>query len=211
MFVLGHATEDEIAALMNNGYDVEEASGFGRVVGRESDTLMLPPEPSPSRTRAVVIFLDTTLTEVVHNNEHGSYNPDGFTDRGEHHKHGEERVWPELPFDEEFLRIILLQNRILGRDTTMEPFASYRDELEWRRTDKHVLETEGGKKLPVERIAERHRILANLREISTEQNHLAARQLKELCSHKYEDGKDATAGVPVSGERWCRTCGSQFD
>jgi hypothetical protein len=31
------------------------------------------------------------------------------------------------------------------------------------------------------------------------------------CTHKYADGKDASSGVPVSGERWCACCGRQWD
>lgn len=211
MFVVGFATEDEIATLLKSGYDVEEAKGYGRVVGPEGNTLMLPPKPSPSGTRAVAIFLDASLNEVVRNHEHGSYNPDGFVDRGEHHRHGEERVWPELPFDEEFLRIVLLQSRLLGKDTTVEPFTSYQTELEWRRTDKHVL-ARVGERLSVEQVAARHRTLEILQRGYIDQQHLAGLQLRELCSHRYDDdGKDASSGVPVSGERWCRTCGSQYD
>jgi len=36
-------------------------------------------------------------------------------------------------------------------------------------------------------------------------------ELSRRCSHKHRDGSDATVGVPVSGERFCRTCGGQFD
>lgn len=37
------------------------------------------------------------------------------------------------------------------------------------------------------------------------------KDLRKRCSHQYKDGRDATVGVPVSGERWCAHCGSQHD
>lgn len=211
MFVVGFATEDEIADLLKAGYDIEEAKKFGRVVGHEADALILPPIPSPSGTQAIAIFLDASVAEVVNNNEHGSYDPAKSDERGERRKPGENPAWPELPFDEEFLRIVLLQNRILGKDTTVEPFTSYRDELEWRRTDKHIAQDMTGKKLSVEQVAEINRTVDAMLPVFTDQKNLKHHQLRQLCSHAYADGKDASSGVPVSGERWCRTCGSQYD
>lgn len=35
--------------------------------------------------------------------------------------------------------------------------------------------------------------------------------IQRRCSHKYPDGTDASVGVPVSGERFCKTCGAQWD
>lgn len=211
MFVVGFATEDEIATLLKAGYDVEEAKGFGRVVGRESDSLMLPPAPSPSNTRAVAIFLDTSLAEVVHNNEHGSYNPDGFIDRGEHHKYDELAVWSELPLDEEFLRIVLLESRVMGKDVTVEPYKSWNNELAWRRTDKYLVSATE-KTMSSEQVHGLQATVTRMQQaFSNQKDEMARRVRHHLCSHKTADGFDATVGVPVSGERWCNACKAQFD
>lgn len=61
--------------------------------------------------------------------------------------------WPELPFDEEFLRIVLLQARIMGKDITVEPYKSYNNELCWRRTDKYSMRI-GKKPLTIEQASD---------------------------------------------------------
>ena len=55
-------------------------------------------------------------------------------------------------------------------------------------------------------VAERHRIQSEIEDLTDRLHALAGR-----CSHKHMDGSDATIGVPVSAERFCRTCGAQFD
>ena len=171
---------------------------------------MLPPEPSPSNTRAIVIFIDDSLFNVTHNHEYGSY-ANACIPSGERHKPGEERVWPTLPLDEEFLRIVLLRSRIAGRDVTVEPYKSYRDELEWRRTDKYVV-GDKGRPMTVEQVYDLLRVLNGMDVTLGGEKHAILTQVRHhLCSHKRADGTDATVGVPVSGERWCDACRAQFD
>lgn len=54
-------------------------------------------------------------------------------------------------------------------------------------------------------------MLEYYKEIGDELKRLIDSPLRNLCSHKYENGEDATVSVPVSCERWCATCKSQFD
>lgn len=65
MFVVGFATEDEITILKREEWEVEDATKFGKVVDTVDGSLMLPPEPSPSNTRAVAVFVDASVYDVL--------------------------------------------------------------------------------------------------------------------------------------------------
>lgn len=120
--------------------------------------------------------------------------------------------WPELQLDEEFLRIVLLESRVMGKDVTVEPYKSWNDELEWRRTDKYLARDAKDRPLSVEQVREWVRAIHRMDEVFSSTKDTLHQQIRNhLCSHKYADGTDATTGVPVSGERWCNACKAQFD
>lgn len=121
-------------------------------------------------------------------------------------------TWPELPLDEEFLRIVLLQSRISGQDVTVEPYKSYSDELEWRRTGKYTKFIGKEKTMNVTQVRDVVRQIHRMEDaFYGARETLMKRMRYYLCSHKHPDGSDATTGVPVSGERWCDACKAQFD
>lgn len=49
------------------------------------------------------------------------------------------KMYPILTPIEEAKRIQVLKDQLAGKDTTIEPYSSMRDELEWYRTDSKVL------------------------------------------------------------------------
>lgn len=211
MFVVGFATRDEISQLEQDGYDVEDAAKFGRVVGSVHDSLMRAPDEGPSETRAVAVFVDTAVYDVLTSElapEHVDSPPIG---KLECHKPDEAQGWPELPLDEEFLRIVLLQARVMGKDITVEPYKSWNNELAWRRTDKYMVgSTE--KTMNVEQVYDLQATITRLSQaFSNQEVDMARRVRNHLCSHKRADGSDYTVGVPVSAERWCDACKAQFD
>lgn len=65
MFVVGFATHEEVLELEKAGWEVEDARKFGRLVGPEANTLMTEPTPGPAGTRAVVVFVDAAVRDVL--------------------------------------------------------------------------------------------------------------------------------------------------
>lgn len=63
MYVVGFATEEEIKILQEQDWDVEDARRFGKVVGKEGDSLTLPPEHP--KTKAVVVFVDASIYDLL--------------------------------------------------------------------------------------------------------------------------------------------------
>lgn len=68
MFVVGFATAVEIADLQDQGFEVEDAPEgcVGPSVEERSEGYLLTkPEPGPNGTKAVSIFLDAALYDVL--------------------------------------------------------------------------------------------------------------------------------------------------
>lgn len=214
MFIVGYATEAEIALLLERGWEVEDAAKMGRVVGEEAGSMMTAPmQPSPRNTQAVVVFVDASVAEALvalegMGEEPGCVGPiEGrpiaVSSNGPN--------WPELPPDEEFLRIVLLESRTMGKDVTVEPYKSWDFELAWRRTDKYSLFIDK-KPLNVAQVLELKNEYIRMEQAFRNQWELMNRLLRDrLCSHKRADGSDYTVGVPVSGESWCDACKALID
>lgn len=64
MYVIGYATEEEIAQMNELEIDVEPAEKYN-LVGRAGTSLLPPPGESPSNTKAVVVWLDASVIDVV--------------------------------------------------------------------------------------------------------------------------------------------------
>ncbi len=77
MFIVGFATAGEISELEKQGFEIEDANQYGLVsasserrdgdeglTGR-SQYLLAKPESGPSDTRAVVVFIDEALYDVL--------------------------------------------------------------------------------------------------------------------------------------------------
>jgi hypothetical protein len=78
MYIVGFATAVEIADLEDQGLAVEDASYYGLVSPRTTDRsdgdaagtgrdsyLMAKPEPGPDGTKAITVFLDAALYDVM--------------------------------------------------------------------------------------------------------------------------------------------------
>lgn len=80
MFIVGYATAEEIDALEERGYEIEAADKFGCVAPytaeengfeaqgffvRGEGYLMTKPEPGPSGTQAVAIFIDAAVYDML--------------------------------------------------------------------------------------------------------------------------------------------------
>lgn len=68
MFIVGFATAVEIAHLQDQGFEVEDAPAGcvgPSIEERGEGFLLAKPEPGPRGTRAVAIFLDAALYDIV--------------------------------------------------------------------------------------------------------------------------------------------------
>jgi hypothetical protein len=117
--------------------------------------------------------------------------------------------WPELPFDEEFLRIVLLEARVMGKDVTVEPYKTWNNELAWRRTDKYMAGgTEGT--MNIEQVYELQATIVRMNQAFSNQKGLMAMHVrKHLCSHK--DAASNTKAIGTGqGADICPACGAQL-
>lgn len=67
MFVAGYATEVEIAELMERGWEVEPAEKHGLIGPEGSASLMTA--PTIEGTKAVVVFVDAALFDVMNGSD----------------------------------------------------------------------------------------------------------------------------------------------
>ena len=63
MYVVGFATEEEIKILKDQDWDVEDARRFGKVVGKEGDSLTLP--PNKRKVRAVAVYVEDNVFDLL--------------------------------------------------------------------------------------------------------------------------------------------------
>lgn len=198
MFVIGFATADEIAILKREEWEVEDATRFSKVVDRVDGSLMLPPEPSPSNTQAVAIFVDASVFDVLRprNLMAGDSHLDleyktKRLNAPEQHPPaiGEASAAPVCTCgvakhgykNHEGFCAVSLRDRGLP----WQPLST----IEWEIENTRLREEE-------------EQLLAEIRR--KRDNH------KFRCTHKHPDGTDLRAACG-GGETFCYTCRQQFD
>jgi hypothetical protein len=79
---------------------------------------------------------------------------------------------------------------------------------EWERLQAEVLSHNGelGRSMSIEEYVEARLAMLTRHTEEDKKRDQEKEELRKMCGHKYSDGRDATYGEPVSGDRRCGYC-----
>lgn len=188
MYIAGFATEEECREMEARGMEVEDAADF-KLTTAKDDPAYLMTAPTGQGTRAVVVFMDCALFDLV-----------------EELDPAEGSAYPQLSEDEVAIRIALLKGALRAGVLDDELSMRLETELVWWRSKSRE---EAGKssELTADEVEGRVRALREAGDMLLTE---AANGFFSLCTHVRADGSSAKIGTS-NGESRCCACGNMFD